>query len=102
MKLDAIPADDAIGTGDSGVHFAVAGRRIAPFLEHGALATMFGNHDIVAMAGTLDCTVTVPLNKEAINLAGHHFDGHIKIYATSTGTKKCTMMLAGDSSTPLE
>jgi 4-hydroxythreonine-4-phosphate dehydrogenase len=48
----------------------------------------------LAMAGELDGTVTAPLNKEAMNLAGHHYDGHTEIYAVHTGTKKYTMMLA--------
>ncbi len=48
----------------------------------------------LAMAGELDGTVTAPLNKEAMNKAGHHYDGHTEIYATLTGTKKYTMMLA--------
>lgn len=48
----------------------------------------------LAMAKELDGTVTAPLNKEAMNLAGHHYDGHTEIYATFTGTKKYTMMLA--------
>ncbi len=48
----------------------------------------------LAMAGQLDGTVTAPLNKAAMNLAGHHYDGHTEIYATLTGTKKYTMMLA--------
>ncbi len=48
----------------------------------------------LAMAKQLDGTVTAPLNKEAMNLAGHHFDGHTEIYATFTGTRNYTMMLA--------
>ena len=48
----------------------------------------------LAMAGTVDATVTNPLNKEALNLAGHHFSGHTEIYAHFTGTKHYTMMLA--------
>ena len=48
----------------------------------------------LAMAGTLDGTVTGPLNKEAMNLAGYHYDGHTEIYADLTGTKKYTMLLA--------
>lgn len=47
----------------------------------------------LAMAGQADATVTNPLSKEAINLAGHHFSGHTEIYAHYTGTKKYTMML---------
>lgn len=51
----------------------------------------------LAMAGEVDGTVTAPLNKEALNLAGHHFDGHTEIYATFTGTKKYAMMLADEN-----
>lgn len=48
----------------------------------------------LAKARQIDATVTNALNKEAINLAGHHFSGHTEIYADMTGTKKYTMMLA--------
>ncbi len=48
----------------------------------------------LAMAGEADGTVTNALNKEAVNLAGHHFAGHTEIYAHYTNTKKYTMMLA--------
>lgn len=50
----------------------------------------------LAMANAVDGTVTAPLNKEALNLAGHHFDGHTEIYAHFTGTKKYAMLLADD------
>ena len=48
----------------------------------------------MAMSGEVDGTVTNALNKEAINLAGHHFSGHTEIYAHYTGTGKYCMMLA--------
>ncbi len=48
----------------------------------------------LAMAGEVDATVTNALNKEAINLAGHHYSGHTEIYAEFTNTNKYTMMLA--------
>lgn len=48
----------------------------------------------LAMAGEVDATVTAPLNKEALNLAGWHYSGHTEIYAALTGAKKCCMMLA--------
>ena len=50
----------------------------------------------LAMAGEVDGTVTAPLNKEALNLAGHHYDGHTEIYATFTHTKKYAMLLADE------
>lgn len=48
----------------------------------------------LAMAGKVDGTVTAPLNKEALNLAGHDFAGHTEIYAHFTNTKNYSMMLA--------
>ena len=51
----------------------------------------------LAMADEVDGTVTAPLNKEALILAGHHFDGHTEIYATFTHTKKYAMMLADEN-----
>lgn len=48
----------------------------------------------LALRGELDGTVTAPLNKEAMNMAGHHFDGHTEIYARFTGTRDYAMMLA--------
>lgn len=59
----------------------------------------------MALAGEVDATTTNAINKEAMNMAlkyydgrlsdGYtHFDGHTEIYATYTGTKKYTMMLA--------
>ena len=48
----------------------------------------------LAMQGRVDATVTAPLNKEALNLAGHHYSGHTEIYADYTNTQNYTMMLA--------
>lgn len=48
----------------------------------------------LAMNDEADGTVTNALNKEAINLAGHHFAGHTEIYAHYTDTQHYTMMLA--------
>lgn len=51
----------------------------------------------LALEGKIDATVTNALNKEAINLAGHHYSGHTEIYADFTKTKKYTMMLAHEN-----
>ena len=51
----------------------------------------------LAQAGKIDATVTNALNKEAINLAGHHYSGHTEIYAKYTNTDKYTMMLAHEN-----
>lgn len=74
----------------------------AETLEIGKVSVMAGNAAFsyvkkvieLAMDGSVDATVTNPLNKEAINLAGHHYSGHTEIYADFTDTKKYTMMLA--------
>ncbi|MCR4707106.1 MAG: 4-hydroxythreonine-4-phosphate dehydrogenase PdxA [Clostridiales bacterium] len=71
-------------------------------LELGKVSVMAGNaafeyvHKVIelAMANEIDGTVTNALNKEAMNKAGHHFDGHTEIYAHFTGAKKYCMMLA--------
>lgn len=48
----------------------------------------------LAMEKKVDATVTNAINKESINLAGHHYSGHTEIYAEYTGTTKYAMMLA--------
>jgi 4-hydroxythreonine-4-phosphate dehydrogenase len=48
----------------------------------------------LAMAGEVDATVTGPINKAAINAAGHHYAGHTEIYADLTNTRNYSMMLA--------
>ncbi len=72
--------------------------------EFGKVATQCGHAAFLfikkaidlAMADEVDGTVTAPLNKEALNLAGHHFDGHTEMYATFTNTKKYAMLLADE------
>lgn len=47
----------------------------------------------LAMDRKVDAVVTGPINKEAINLAGHHFAGHTEIFAHYTNTKSYGMLL---------
>lgn len=49
-----------------------------------------------AMAGSIGCIVTAPINKAALNAAGHHHDGHTGLLAHLTGTAGCHMLLASD------
>ena len=51
----------------------------------------------LALEHKVDATVTNAFNKEAVNLAGHHYSGHTEIYAEMTGTKNYTMMLAHEN-----
>jgi len=48
----------------------------------------------LAMSGQADATVTAPISKEAINMAGHKFAGHTEIYAHYTNTRDYAMILA--------
>lgn len=50
----------------------------------------------LALAKKVDGTVTCPIHKGALNLAGHHFSGHTEIYAHYTNTPKYAMLLADD------
>ena len=46
-----------------------------------------------AQAKKISAVVTAPINKEALQKAGHLYDGHTEIFAKLTKTKKYTMML---------
>ncbi|MGH6762624.1 MAG: 4-hydroxythreonine-4-phosphate dehydrogenase PdxA [Phyllobacterium sp.] len=49
-----------------------------------------------AETGEIGCIVTAPINKEALNLAGHHYDGHTGMLRSLTGSKAAYMLLASD------
>jgi 4-hydroxythreonine-4-phosphate dehydrogenase len=49
-----------------------------------------------ALAGEIGCIVTAPLNKAALNAAGHHYDGHTGMLAHLTGTPRAWMILASE------
>lgn len=51
----------------------------------------------LALAGEIDGTVTNPIHKESLHLAGYPFSGHTEIYAHFTGTKDVTMLLVGSN-----
>lgn len=49
----------------------------------------------MTMDKKFDGIVTGPINKESLNLAGHHFSGHTEILAHYSGAKKYAMLLTG-------
>jgi 4-hydroxythreonine-4-phosphate dehydrogenase len=49
-----------------------------------------------AQAGNAAGIVTAPINKEALNAAGHHYDGHTGLLAHLTGRKASWMLLASE------
>lgn len=76
----------------------------APLPEIGKVSAVAGEASVryirraveMAMSGQADCIVTAPINKEAMNLAGHHFDGHTGLLAHLTGSKSSFMLLASE------
>ena len=49
-----------------------------------------------AEAGEIACIVTAPINKAALNAAGHHYDGHTGHAGPLTGSKSAFMLLASE------
>jgi 4-hydroxythreonine-4-phosphate dehydrogenase len=49
-----------------------------------------------AMAGEIAGIVTAPINKAALNAAGHHYDGHTGMLAALTGAKSSFMLLTSE------
>jgi 4-hydroxythreonine-4-phosphate dehydrogenase len=47
----------------------------------------------LALAGEVDAICTAPINKEALNAAGHYYPGHTELLAQLTGTAEVSLML---------
>lgn len=70
-------------------------------VEFGKISVMAGNAAFeavfkvieLALENKIDATVTGPINKESIQLAGHDFPGHTEIYAHYTNTQDFAMLL---------
>jgi len=50
----------------------------------------------LARDGKTACIVTAPINKQALNLAGHHYDGHTGMLSALTGGASSFMLLASE------
>ena len=50
----------------------------------------------LALDGKAAAMVTAPLNKESMNLAGHHHAGHTELLAELTGARDVTMLLVAE------
>ncbi|MBN1867916.1 4-hydroxythreonine-4-phosphate dehydrogenase PdxA [Candidatus Sumerlaeota bacterium] len=109
LSLDVRAVDDAsiddpsAGKYEPGVLDVLDMRNVdLAALEYGTIAAESGRAAFecvrkvieLALAGKVHATVTGPIHKESINLAGFHYAGHTEIYADLTGTKDYTMMLA--------
>lgn len=51
----------------------------------------------MAKAGEIGCIVTAPINKAALNAAGHHYDGHTGLLSHLAGDIKPFMLLASET-----
>lgn len=96
LSTPPIPEDDT-----SPLSLIPAGEERAPIqlgqvsAEAGRFAYLAVERAVqLAQSGAIQAIVTAPLNKEALNLAGHHFAGHTDMLAALTGTKSSVMMLA--------
>ncbi len=76
----------------------------APLPEIGKVSPVAGEAAVryitraveLATSRKADVIVTAPINKEAMNLAGHHHDGHTGLLAHLTGAKSSFMLLASE------
>ena len=50
----------------------------------------------LCLTGEVAAMATAPINKEALNRAGHHYPGHTELLAELCGCDDFVMMLAGD------
>jgi 4-hydroxythreonine-4-phosphate dehydrogenase len=85
IAVDEVPLDAALP--DIGKVSPVAGDASVRYIRRAV---------DLAMSGEADVIVTAPINKEAMNLAGHHFDGHTGLLAHLTGSKSSFMLLASE------
>jgi len=83
--LASLQAGPERGPIELGVLSAEAGRMAYLAIERGVA---------LASAGRIQGLVTAPLNKEALNKAGHHFAGHTDLLTELTGASGSVMMLA--------
>ena len=80
IDLAVVPADLPFGKLSP-----IAGEAAFRFVERAAQ---------LAMSGEADAICTAPLNKEALQSAGHKFPGHTEMLAYLTGTKEVSMLLS--------
>lgn len=84
------PSDPGDGS-DSGLINLPVGR-VSPRAGDASVRCVVHAID-AAVAGHVSGIVTAPINKEAVNAAGHRFAGHTELLAARTGTREAAMML---------
>jgi 4-hydroxythreonine-4-phosphate dehydrogenase len=79
--IDAAPVPEDIPYGKVS---AVAGEAAYRYIERAVE---------LALEHSIDAICTAPINKEAMNAAGHRFPGHTELLAKLTGTKEVSLTL---------
>lgn len=87
-SIGVLPLDLALAPGG----WRTNGRRALADCGEAAFQALRLATDL-AMRGEIAGIVTAPLNKEALQLAGHRFPGHTELLATWTGAQQHAMML---------
>ena len=101
----AVGADLAVGADPSALYLWDLGNVDQQTFAYGRLSAECGRAAFesietairLALDGQVAATVTAPINKEALQLAGIRHAGHTEIFADRTGTRDYAMMLAHDS-----
>jgi 4-hydroxythreonine-4-phosphate dehydrogenase len=79
IDLAVLPADIPFGKVS-----AAAGEAAYRYIERGVK---------LALEGAIDALCTAPINKEALNAAGHRYPGHTELLAKLTGTPEVSLTL---------
>jgi 4-hydroxythreonine-4-phosphate dehydrogenase len=98
-QSDRVPLSGA--SSPSGIRVVQAGAPVTQ-VRHGTVSAEGGRmaHDCVAKAvdmalrGEIGAICTAPLNKEALQAAGHAFPGHTELLAALTGAGEVSMLLS--------
>lgn len=98
IRFDSGPVgpdgDGAVRLDDIALAAPVALGRIDPVAGDAAYRAIVRAVEIVRAEG--GCICTAPINKEAMNAAGHAFDGHTGLLAHLTGASASFMLLASE------
>jgi 4-phospho-D-threonate 3-dehydrogenase / 4-phospho-D-erythronate 3-dehydrogenase len=100
LRCKAVPAPNLAGN-DDGTIDVVDLDNLPVDLPFAAVDARSGKAAYEYIEKAVDCAlkneiqaiVTAPLNKEALNLGGHHYPGHTEILGTLSGQKDYSMML---------
>lgn len=87
----AVPVIDVASAGQAGIRdgtaTAAGGDAAFRYVERAVS---------LARSGEIGVIVTAPLNKAALHMAGHHYDGHTGMLAHLTGQRASFMLLASE------